>query len=46
MLVKIPDVKDVCTIYPGPHPILYCGDFAGHLKTLARLYELELRTNC
>ena len=36
VLVKIPDVKDVCTIYDGPHPILYCGDFAGHLKTLAQ----------
>lgn len=46
VLVKIQDVKDVCTIYPGPHPILYCGDFAGHLKTLSHLYELELRTNC
>ena len=46
VLVRIPDVKDVCTLYPGPHPILYCGDFAGHLKTLAKLYELELRTNC
>jgi hypothetical protein len=46
VLVKIQDVKDVCTIYPGPHPILYCGDFAAHLKTLARLYELELRSNC
>ena len=28
VLVKIPDVKDVCTVYPGPHPVLYCGDFA------------------
>ena len=46
VLVKFPDVKDVCTIYPGPHPILYCGDFAGHLKALSRLYELELKTNC
>ena len=46
VLVKIPDVKDVCTIYSGPHPILYCGDFAGHLKALSHLYELELRTNC
>jgi hypothetical protein len=45
VLVKIPEVKDVCTIYNGPHPVLYCGDFAGHLKTLARLYELEVRTN-
>jgi hypothetical protein len=46
VLVKIPDVKDVCTIYNGPHPILYCGDYSGHLKTLARLYGLELLTNC
>ncbi len=46
VLVKIPDVNDVCTIYPGPHPILYCGDFAAQLKTLAQLYELELRSNC
>jgi hypothetical protein len=45
VLVKIPDVKDICTIYNGPHPILYCGDFNPHLKTLARLYDLELRTN-
>jgi hypothetical protein len=46
VLVKIPDVKDIVSIYNGPHPILYCGDFAAHLKTLAKLYELELRTNC
>jgi hypothetical protein len=46
VLVKVPDVKDICTIYGGPHPILYCGDFAAHLKTLAKLYGLELRTNC
>jgi hypothetical protein len=45
VLVKIPDVKDVCSIYNGPHPILYCGDFSGHLKTLAQLYGLELRSN-
>ena len=45
VLVKVPEVKDVCAIYNGPHPILYCGDFAAHLKTLAGLYELELRTN-
>ena len=46
VLVRIPDVKDVCSIYNGPHPILYCGDFSAHLKTLARLYDLELLTNC
>jgi len=46
VLVKVPGVEDVCTIYGGPHPVLYCGDFSAHLKTLAKLYELELRTNC
>ena len=46
VLVRIPDVKDICTIYAGPHPILYCGDFAAQLKALAKLYELELQTNC
>jgi hypothetical protein len=46
VLVKIPEVKDICSIYNGPHPILYCGDFAVQLKTLAKLYDLELRTNC
>lgn len=45
-LVKIEGVTDVCSIYGGPHPVLYCGDFARHLKTLAQLYELEIRTNC
>ena len=45
VLVKIEGVADVCTIYGGPHPILYCGDFAGHLRTLAQLYGLEIRTN-
>ncbi len=45
-LVKIEGVTDVCSVYGGPHPVLYCGDFARHLKTLAQLYELEIRTNC
>jgi len=38
-------VIDVFTIYYGPHPILFCGVFSGHLKTIAQLYGLELRTN-
>ena len=44
VLVRIPDVKEICTVYNGPHPILYCGDFTGHLKALSQLYDLELRT--
>lgn len=45
VLVKLEGVPDVCGVYAGPHPILYCGDFARHAQTLARLYGLELRTN-
>lgn len=45
VLVKLDGVTDVCSVYAGPHPILYCGDFARHARVLARLYELELRTN-
>jgi uncharacterized Fe-S cluster-containing radical SAM superfamily protein len=45
VLVKCDNVKDVCEVYPGPHPVLYCGDFAKQLKTFARLYDIEIRTN-
>lgn len=44
-LVNVENVADVCEIYGGAHPVLYCGDFARHLKTFARLYGLEIRTN-
>jgi len=46
VLAKIDDVDDVCSIYPGPHPVIYDGDFARHMKTFAELYDLEIRTNC
>lgn len=45
VLVKLDKVEDVCTVYPGPHPVLYCGSFAKHLKTFAALYELDIKTN-
>jgi hypothetical protein len=45
VLVKMDDVDDICTIYPGPHPVLYAGDFARQVKTFAQLYEVEVRTN-
>ena len=45
VLVKMEDVPDICDIYPGPHPILYCGDFVRHAKTYADLHGLEIRTN-
>jgi len=46
VLVKIRNVADVCDIYSGPHPVLYCGDFARRAKTFAKLHGLKLNTNC
>jgi hypothetical protein len=45
VLVKLDGVADVCSVYSGPHPILYSGDFARHAKVLAQLYGLEIKTN-
>jgi hypothetical protein len=39
------DVPDICDVYPGPHPILYCGDFVRRVKTYADLYGLNVRSN-
>jgi hypothetical protein len=46
VLVKVRDVEDVCSIYPGPHPVLICGEFGRHFDTFAKLYELDIVTNC
>lgn len=45
VLVQLENVADVCSVYAGPHPLLYCGDFARHAKVLAQLYGVEIRTN-
>jgi len=46
-LVEIDKVDDVCSIYVGPHPILFCGDAADarRIKVFARLYGLTLKGN-
>jgi len=43
VLVDVDRVDDVCDIYPGTHPILFCGDRgdARTLKVFARMYHLE-----
>lgn len=46
VLARMDNVDDICSIYPGPHPVVWCGDFGRHAKTFAQLYQLELRTNC
>ncbi len=47
VLAEIDDVLDVCDIYAGPHPILYCGDQgdARRFKAFARMYRLPLEGN-
>ncbi len=47
VLIDIDGVDDVCQIYSGPHPILYCGDRgdARRLKAFARMYRLKLQGN-
>lgn len=47
VLIDIPGVADVCDIYAGPHPILYCGDRgdARKLKAFARIHRLALQGN-
>ncbi|HOD52380.1 MAG TPA: hypothetical protein PK166_07970 [Candidatus Hydrogenedentes bacterium] len=46
VLARMDNIDDICSIYPGPHPVVWCGDFARHMKTFAQLYQLEIRTNC
>ena len=47
VLVQIDDVTDVCDIYSGPHPILFCGDRkdAQQIKAFAQMYRLQLEGN-
>jgi hypothetical protein len=44
-LVRMDGVDDIRNVYPGPHPILYCGDFTRHAATFAELYGMEIKTN-
>ena len=47
VLVEMEDVKDVCDVYCGPHPILFCGDRkdARQIKAFAQMYQLKLVGN-
>jgi hypothetical protein len=47
VLVKVDKVEDVCSIYPGVHPILFCVDRkeARALRAFAHLYGLEWTGN-
>jgi len=45
--MEIDKVDDVCKIYAGPHPILFCGDRgdAKRLKAFAKMYRLAFQGN-
>jgi hypothetical protein len=45
VLVKFDNVADVCGVYPGPHPVMFCGDFARQAQTFARLFGVDLKSN-
>jgi L-fucose isomerase-like protein len=47
VLIEIEGVADVCDIYAGPHPVLFCGDRgdARRWKALARMYRLQFDGN-
>ncbi len=47
VLVSFDDVRDVCDVYPGPHPVLFCGDRAEarRFRAFARMYRLALVGN-
>ena len=47
VLMEIDSVKDVCDIYAGPHPVLFCGDRgdARRMKAFARMYRFKLEGN-
>jgi len=42
VLVRWDHVRDVTSMYPGPHPVLFLGDFGRTATSLARLYGLAL----
>ena len=46
-LMKVDKLEDVCSMYHGPHPILYYGDIAlaKRLKTFAKLYKMTWAGN-
>ena len=47
VLVEMDGVDDVCDVYQGPHPVLFCGDRsdARRLKAFAKMYHLRLVGN-
>jgi len=46
-VMDVDKIEDVCSIYHGPHPIMYCGDVmeAKRIKVFAKLAGLEFVGN-
>jgi hypothetical protein len=46
-VMDVDKVDDVCSIYQGPHPIMYCGTVmeAKRIKAFAKLAQLEFLGN-
>ena len=47
VLMEVDGVDDVCDIYPGSHPVLFCGDRndARRMKAFAKICRLKLEGN-
>ncbi len=47
VLMEIDKADNVCDVYDGPHPILFCGDrsYARRVKAFAQLYGLDMESN-
>ena len=47
VLVEMDDVSDVRDVYPGPHPVLFCGSRseARRWRAFARMYRLQFQGN-
>jgi hypothetical protein len=47
VLMEIDRVEDVCQVYAGPHPVLFCGgrSDARRIKAFARIQRLKLEGN-
>jgi hypothetical protein len=47
VLMDMDGLSDVCDVYRGAHPVLFCGDRgdARRLKAFARMYRLKLEGN-
>jgi L-fucose isomerase-like protein len=48
VLVDMDKVEDICDVYAGPHPILFCADggMARRMKVFAKMYNIKFTGAC